>query len=415
MDRFLRFFGLLACIVLIVYGVYWLIQYFPKYIGLTLQVLGGVALIVLVVRLYLDRDWLVRLGQEFVIGSDLIQATEHLLNDMPKPKSETTANFIGHLVYRFTRLGVIGLILAFIPITLLYQQNQLLSSQNERIDNQNGLITQQNELVTQQNKRLDQQTYLQEADRRSSLVFLFSNIMDAIDRELKDDYDRDGIRNLSPQLTGRIIALSERLTPYRYLDGDSLTAKAYSPERGQLLISLHLSDLDSFTMRTIFSQSNFSSANLRFANLKNAYLPNGNLSGANLEYSDMSNADLSGTQLRNVNLISANLEGANLSDATLINSDLESVYFKGVKLQGVSTSGTNFNYAVVEREFFKKLRQESEVINSMGVRSGSHITNNYQLDSSKHGFPNGILFRKIVGNRVMSYGTDIRFVLTPKK
>ena len=128
MDRFLRFFGLLACIVLIVYGVYWLIQYFPKYIGLTLQVLGGVALIVLVVRLYLGRDWLVRLRQEFVIGSDLIQATEHLLNDMPKPKSETTANFIGHLVYRFTRLGVIGLILAFIPITLLYQQNQLLSS-----------------------------------------------------------------------------------------------------------------------------------------------------------------------------------------------------------------------------------------------------------------------------------------------
>lgn len=415
MDRFLRFIGLLACIILIAYGVYWLMQHFPKYIGLTLQALGAVALVVLVVRLYLGRDWLVRIGQEFVIGSDLIQATKHLLNDLPKPENETTANFIGHLVYRFTRLGVIGLILALIPITLLYQQNQLLSSQNERIDNQNELITQQNELVTQQNKRLDQQTYLQEAERRSSLVFLFSNIMDAIDRELKDDYGNDDIRNLSPQLTGRIIALSERLTPYRYLEGDSLTTKAYSPERGQLLISLHLSDLDSFTMRTIFSQSNFSSANLRFANLKNAYLPNGNLSGANLEYSDMSNVDLSGTQLRKVNLISANLEGANLSFATLLDSDLESVYFKGVNLHSASTSGTNFKYAVVEKDFFKKLRQENEVINSMGVRSGSYITKNYQLDSSKYGFPNGIQFRKIVGDRVMNYGTDLRFFLMPKK
>ncbi len=197
MDRFLKFIGLLTCIILIVLGARWLIQHFPKYVGLTLQVLGGVALVVLLVRLYLGRDWLRRLGQEFVIGSDLIQAAENFLNDLPKPKNETTANFIGHLVYRFTRLGVIGLVLALIPITLLYQQNRLLSKQNER---------------------LDQQTYLQEAERRSSLVFLFSNVMDAIDRELKDDYNDDGLRNLSPQLVGRIIALSTRLKPYRYLD-----------------------------------------------------------------------------------------------------------------------------------------------------------------------------------------------------
>lgn len=88
MDRFLKFIGLLTCIILMVLGVRWLIQHFPKYVGLTLQVLGGVALVVLMVRLYLGRDWLRRLGQEFVIGSDLIQATENLLNDLPKYNNE---------------------------------------------------------------------------------------------------------------------------------------------------------------------------------------------------------------------------------------------------------------------------------------------------------------------------------------
>jgi len=90
MDRFLKLIGLLTCLMLMGYGLYWLIQHFPKYVEPTLQGLGVVALLVLVVRLYLGRDWLTKTGKEFVIGSDLIQATEHLLNDLPKPKNETT-------------------------------------------------------------------------------------------------------------------------------------------------------------------------------------------------------------------------------------------------------------------------------------------------------------------------------------
>ena len=42
-----------------------------------------------------------------------------------------------------------------------------------------------NVLLQDQNKKVEQQTYLLEADRRSSLVHLFSNVMDAVDKELK--------------------------------------------------------------------------------------------------------------------------------------------------------------------------------------------------------------------------------------
>jgi len=358
MDRLLRFIGFLTCIVGILYGASWLIQHFPKYVEPTLQGLGVVALLALFVRLYLGRDWLMKLGKEFVIGSDLIKASENFLNDLPKPKNETTANFIGHLVYRFTRLGLIGLMLALIPITLLYQQNQLLFTQNERFDIQNELITQQNELVTQQNqlatrqnKRLDQQTYLQEAERRSSLVFLFSNIMDAVDKELKDDYSGDDIRNLSPQLVGRIVALSTRLKPYRYLDGDVLTVKPLSPERGQLLVSLLSSDLDSLTMKEIFLKADFRYADLEGANLVRAYL-----NGVNLEGADLRNATLINASLVGANLYGADAEGADLSNTNLNNADLRHANGYSSNFSSADLMRTDFSYAWLAFTDFRKSR-----------------------------------------------------------
>ncbi|MEL7004963.1 MAG: hypothetical protein AAFN93_19815, partial [Bacteroidota bacterium] len=57
-------------------------------------------------------------------------------------------------------------------LVVAYQTMELLKDQNIKIEQQNKLFVQQNQLV--------------EADRRSSLVFLFNNIMDAIDNEFKN-------------------------------------------------------------------------------------------------------------------------------------------------------------------------------------------------------------------------------------
>lgn len=320
MDRFLKFVGLITIIILIVCGANSLIQHFPKYAKPTLQVLGIIALIAIFIRLYLGKDWLMKIGNEFVIGSDLIKASENFLNDLPKPKNETSANLIGHLVYRFTRLGLIGLALASIPIILLYQQNELLSSQNERIDTQN-------ELIKKQNIRLDQQTYLQEAERRSSLVFLFSNIMDAIDQELKTDVGIKGKPDLSPQLTGRIIALSTRLKPYLYMEDSTLIDKPLSPERGQLLVSLIGSELDSVSLIQIFERADFSYADLEGANLSGAMMNGINLEKANLKKAilhdaKMKNSKLSQAELQNAELLRASLQKATLRKTKFNNAHL---------------------------------------------------------------------------------------------
>jgi hypothetical protein len=146
------------------------------------------------------------------------------------------------------------MLIALMPSLLLAIQTSLLDKQNTKID-------QQNILIETQNKYLVQQTYLQEANRRSSLVFLFSNVMDAIDRELKDE-QKNPNRNLSSQLMGRIISLSRSLKPYRYLLNDTLT-KPISPERSQLLINLINSNLGDSTYQRIFDNGDFSHLELR--------------------------------------------------------------------------------------------------------------------------------------------------------
>lgn len=213
------------------------------------------------------------------------------------------------------------------------------------------VLMNQNKKIDKQNDRLAQQTYLQEAERRGSLVFLFSNIMDAVDRELKDK--NNDTRSLSPQLIGRITALSLRLKPYKYLERGELIAKLSSPERGQMLISLLGSQLDTVTMTKIYKKSDFSFADLRKTDLKGM-----NLAGANLR-----DADFIKTDLRN-----ANLSGANLSHADL----------REIDLKGVDLSDTNLERAVVNPDFFQEIQNYRPKDTIISIY---HVLENYSIDS----------------------------------
>ena len=95
-----------------------------------------------------------------------------------------------------------------------------------------GMIGFQTHLQTQQ---MDYQTYLSDAERRGELALYMGPILDKVDQELKEDYLGDSIRNLSPQLIGRIAALSHNLKPYRFIEEKKLIETPLSPERGQLL------------------------------------------------------------------------------------------------------------------------------------------------------------------------------------
>lgn len=166
---------------------------------------------------------------------------------------------------------------------LFANQNQLLNYQNIKVDSQISLMSFQNVLLDTQNYRLNLQNNLIEAERRGALVILMSNIMDQMNEEIKqqklDTTFNDSLGySLSDPLIGRIAALSQGFLPYRYLDGDTLTEKVVSPERGQLLLSLVKSRLDSSTYQKIYRSTTFSHAYLERADLSEADLSDADLS-----------------------------------------------------------------------------------------------------------------------------------------
>lgn len=286
--------------------------------------------------------WASKLTSWFFIGPSLKKSVTTLVQEYRNPEQtiqeETVIDVGTNVLKRLTRVGCLGLTIALIPVILLAIQSLLLYQQNEKVDAQNKLIT-------HQNSRLDQQTQLQEAERRSALVFLLGNTLEAINTELKEDYGKDSIRNLSPQLIGQIIALSRSLKPYRFLEEDTLIPKPLSPERGQLLVSLVESQLDDITFEEIILKANFEGADLRGADLKMKNLSSINLFGADLSQVDFSETDLSWAQLSETKIKEANLYRAYLRGIDLSKSDLSGAELVGARLMEADLSFANLSRA----------------------------------------------------------------------
>lgn len=252
-------------------------------------------------------------------GKPLYESVTQLVKDLSEKRvvPETIRDVAYATLRRLTRVGTITLLIAVAPLSLAVIQTYYLKKQNEKFD--------------LQNKRIEQQTYLQEAERRSSLVFLIDNTLDRMDDELR----RDPVgRMLSPQLVGRIVALSKALKPYRYLEGDTITSRQTSPERGQLLLSLVASKLNRNTYDQIFLLADFSYATLQNVSLDGAYLPN-----INLSYAQLQTVSLTGATLR-----SANFTGAELFDAYVV--------FPGVRRRSTNFDFANFHDAVLNDSDF---------------------------------------------------------------
>lgn len=219
------------------------------------------------------------------------------------------------------------------------------------------LLMNQNELLNNQNALIQRQMSLEEASRRSTLITLMSNIMDKVDREIEKQREllplknRDSARfQLSQSLIGQIAALSHSFKPYRYMDGDTMLSRPLSPERGQLLLTLYLLPLDTFTMSNIMRSSTFYCADLKDAilndaNLSNANLIWANLNGANLNGSNLNNANLSSAEMKGANLIRANMSNVGLNGSDLSNSSLGGANLSGASLWKVNLSNASLEYA----------------------------------------------------------------------
>jgi len=251
---------------------------------------------------------------------------------------------------------------------LFKDQNEKVTLQTDFLRAQTGLLRNQNRLLTGQTTKIDTQNYrinlqnnLIEAERRGALVFLMSNILDQmyteIERQKKDTLIKNPTLNqdslvfsLSDPLLGRIAALSQGFLPYRFLEGDTLTEKPVSLERGQLLMVLVKSKLDIMTYRKLYESTNFSSAllihaDLRYADLRGINLQGSDLSGANLQNAQISGANLRGSNLSDVNLKLANLAGTDLEKANLREVDLYKASLNRANLSEANLTGADLNYA----------------------------------------------------------------------
>ncbi len=271
-----------------------------------------------------------------------------------KIQRDTIRDVLYATLRRLTRVGFITLLIALAPLSMAVLQTYYLKKQNEKFD--------------VQNKRIEQQTYLQEAERRSSLVFLFDNVLDKIDDELLLNPTR---RELSAQLVGRIVALSKALKPYRYLEGDTITGQMSSPERGQLLLSLVASKLHPGTLDQIYLLADFSYATLENVNLDGAYLRNINLTnafldkisltGADLRNANLERAHLSGAQVRLTGLRAspAHFDFANFHDTEVLDSDLSGSSFEYANFTGARLHNVTFRRAFFSQAKFAQVVADS--------------------------------------------------------
>lgn len=272
------------------------------------------------------------------------------------------------------------------------------------------LTLNQNKLFESQNKKMDQQTQLVEASRRSSQMFIMGEVFSDLNKELNDSLNVNG--TLSNTLVGRIISLSRSMKPYKYLQSynngysDSLEfTKLISPERGQLLITLLRSNMDSvFFQNNIlgFYNSDFSYAELNNANLIKSNLVNVNLEYANLSVANLYQANLKTANLRGANLNDANLRAANLRDANLNNADLKRVnlidanlrkaYLIDVYLNDADLSFSNLrnaklNNANLSGAILRTVNLRAANLKGANLRgadlTGANLTNVISLDSVK--------------------------------
>jgi hypothetical protein len=273
-------------------------------------------------------------------------------NEMKRISLNTTSDLIANLIKRLTRIGVMALLFALLPTTLMMYQNSLLKTQN---------------------KKIQEQTYLAEASRRSAQMFIMGDVLSDINNEL----DVKKSKVLSNTLVGRIVGLSRAMKPYKYLLDDKLIEKPISPERGQLLITLCKSKIEPyFFVDRILQESDFTKSELNNANLKGAILREINLKESDLSNTNLVNIDARRASFENTNFRNADLEDANLSFANLTNAN-----FSGAILIHTNFAKANLTNVILDNAIVGSVDWLTYIKDNLKLKGATTLYENYKVDS----------------------------------
>ncbi|MEM9022312.1 MAG: pentapeptide repeat-containing protein, partial [Bacteroidota bacterium] len=191
-----------------------------------------------------------------------------------------------------------------------------------------------------QDRQVQQQSALIDQLRNAREVVVMAEVL----RQASEELTQRGDSSLSEGTIARIASVSARLQPYRSWQGDSLAEKPFSPERGQLLLTLVNLPLDSLTWARVKANTTFAGADLR-----GMKLPETNLSGANLESANFTDADLNHTNLSATNLKDAWLGRALLNHASLSRADLRRANLGGAQMNAADFSRSNLDGVNLQR------------------------------------------------------------------
>ncbi len=230
-----------------------------------------------------------------------------------------------------------------------------------------GMIAWQAKLIHQQaennNKRILELTEITESIRKSNQVNLMSNVLNQVEAEINQKPNGP----LSDAIIARISALSFSLKPYKIFEGDSLSDRELSPERGQLLIALALMGIDSVSFAKIKQTATFAKADLRGVKLYSVDLNHINLEAADLSFSELTRVNLKHANLKKVWLKSSVVDScvldyslsnsSVLSNTIISHSSMKSINFNGTTLiksnmSNVDLSKSTFDIAVLHETNF---------------------------------------------------------------
>ncbi len=266
-----------------------------------------------------------------------------------KSKKLTIKNFLNSNRLKLFNGILSSILVAFVGIVGSF----LILKQNTLVHNQTAF----------QNKSIKQQSMLVESVRQGNLVFLMRNILDKVDDELKQNPKRV----LSDETIARIAALSYSFKPYQYIEGDSLSEKKFSPERGQLLLTLSKMNIADSSFEKIIFKTPFSNVDLSGANLRNANLQEIDFREANLSEADLRNVNLQKAEMVESNLWGANLRNANLSGASLKKANLKWADLKGSQLEGTNLDGADLSYAKLSTADLSEVKLQYATLNGASL------------------------------------------------
>jgi uncharacterized protein YjbI with pentapeptide repeats len=256
-------------------------------------------------------------------NSQLLLLLEKKSDDENLNKPIRTYTFIWILIGAFIISG------AFFSSFIIHQQNELFET-----------------ITKNQNKKIKEQSELIESSRRSNMVILLNEVLDKVEDDLKNNSSR----TLSENTIARIvIAFNYTFIPYRYMEGENLSEKKLSPEKGQLLLGLYNLKIDSTSFNKIKRLSHFSGADLRKSDLQGV-----DLSGADLKDADLSDADLSGSNLNGADLRNANLWGAKANNSYFVKADMRRAILSWAEMNEAQLDSANFNGTVLNNAQFRK-------------------------------------------------------------